>query len=269
MDVVALLARSGGVARARDLLAAGASPALLTRAVRNGVVLRVARGVYALPDHDAGARTALSLGSELGCISAAQLRGLWVLRPPRLLHVTADSGHGIDSDRVRVHRAARPVSDLTVCLQVMRCLPELDALCIVESAVVRGSVSLEDLRGQALGRRSGSVRRIVGSVDPHAESILETVARYHLLRAGFQVSSQVHIPGVGRLDLFVDGILGIEADGRQHHSDRREFKEDRRRWNILTTRGVPVLRVTRSLLFDAPGQFLQLVRATLATRSSH
>ncbi|MHA7217629.1 hypothetical protein ACX80L_01935 [Arthrobacter sp. MDT1-48-3] len=49
-------------------------------------------------------------------------------------------------------------------------------------------------------------------MDPHAESILEAVARYHLLRAGFQISSQVHIPGVGRLDLVVDGVLGIEAD---------------------------------------------------------
>ena len=149
-------------------------------------------------------------------------------------------------------------------MQCERCLPELDALCIIESAVVLGRVPLVDLRSQAKGRSSGSLRRLVDLIDPHSQSILETVARYHLIRSGFTVASQVYVAGVGRIDLFVDGILGIEADGRQFHSDRREFEEDRRRWNLLTTRGVPILRVTRDLLVNDPERFILLVRTALA-----
>nr|WP_269429732.1 hypothetical protein [Arthrobacter sp. L77] len=92
------------------------------------------------------------------------------------------------------------------------------------------------------------------------------MARYHLRSAGFSTQSQVYVRGVGRLDLYVDGILGIEADGRQYHSDRRAFEEDRRRWNLLTTRGIPILRVTHDLLTRQPDQFLTLVRAAVAAR---
>jgi very-short-patch-repair endonuclease len=268
MNVVERLIERGGIARARDLVDAGTSAALLTRAVREGLILRVSRGVYALPDHDSELLTALSLGTELACISAAQYRGIWVLRKPLLLHIAADHGRPIRGDQLRVHRAACPISDLTMCLQSVRCLPELDALCIVESAVVLKRVALADLRSEVGMRGSASLRKVLALLDPHAESILETADRYHLIRAGYQVASQVYIPGAGRLDLVVDGVLGIEADGRKYHSDPREFEEDRRRWNLLTTRGVPILRVTYRLVVGDPDQFLLLVRAALAAGSS-
>ncbi|WP_434995093.1 endonuclease domain-containing protein [Arthrobacter sp. Ld5] len=175
-----------------------------------------------------------------------------------------DHGRGVEGEGLLVHRAALPIPTPAVCLQCVRCLPELDALCIVESAVVLGFVLLSDLRTEAGRRNAAALRRILDLLDPHSESILETVARYHLRRAGYQVASQVHVPGVGRLDLMVDGILGIEADGRQYHSGQGEFEEDRRRWNLLTTRGVPVLRVTHALLTRRPDHFLALVRHAVA-----
>lgn len=269
MDVVEVLEQLGGAARARDVVRAGSSSTALARACEQGRVVRVVRGVYALPGHDGDALTALCAGAELACISAAEQRGCWVLRSPSLVHVGVDHGRAIAGERFRVHRTSAPISTLTVCLQCARCLPELDALCIVESAVVLGLVHLGDLRSRAGARNSAALRRVVDLIDPHAESILETVARYYLRRAGFQVASQVQVSGVGRIDLFVDGALGIEADGRQYHSDRHEFEEDRRRWNLLTTRGIPILRVTRSLLVNDPAQFILLVRAALAAQSSH
>lgn len=269
MDVVEVLTELGGAARARTIVAAGASSAVLARACEQGRVVRVTRGVYALPGHDDEALTALRAGAELTCISAALQRGLWVMRRPTLVHVGVDHGRPVAGTLLRVHRTSHPISTLTACLQCVRCLPELDALCIVESAVVLGQVRLPDLRKHAEEPKSWALRKILTLLDPHAQSILETVARYHLVRAGFTVTSQVHVPGVGRIDLFVDGILGIEADGRQYHSDRREFEEDRRRWNLLTTRGVPILRVTRKLLFDDPNQFLIIVRGALAAQSQY
>ncbi|GAB3529963.1 hypothetical protein GCM10027402_34360 [Arthrobacter monumenti] len=69
--------------------------------------------------------------------------------------------------------------------------------------------------------------------------------------------------GVGRLDLFIDGVLGLEVDGAEFHSSRQSYREDRRRWNVLTRNGVPVLRVTYELVVYEPQQFISLVQETL------
>ncbi|MHA7283421.1 type IV toxin-antitoxin system AbiEi family antitoxin domain-containing protein [Arthrobacter sp. TMS2-4] len=254
----------GGVARSTKLLRAGVTPHRLRRALERGEVLRPARGVYCLPGHASALLAATCAHAELACVSAAQHLGLWVLHRPTLIHASVNHGRALDA-RFRVHRSEGALTPLRICLQAMRCLPELDALCIVESAVVLGHVPLARLRDAVGGRRDVALRRLVDLIDPHAQSVIETVARYHLRSAGFNTQSQVYIRGVGRLDLYVDGILGIEVDGRQYHSDHREFEEDRRRWNLLTTQGVPVLRVTHALLNRQPEHFLTLVRDAIAS----
>lgn len=265
MDIGQLLMLRGGVARRRDIVNAGINATGLQRALDNGRVIKLGRGLYASPEADQTVVRAAILGGELACISAAERIGLWVLREPTLLHLCLDHGRLVNEADVRVHRAPRPVTPLTVCLQVMRCLPELDALCVVESAVVTQLVTLEELRHHTRGKRDSKLRRIVQRIDPHSQSILETAARYPLLEAGLAVQSQVYVKGVGRLDLFVEGRLGIEADGRQHHSGRIEFEEDRRRWNLLTAGGIPVLRVTKTQVVDRSAAYLDLVKHTLAT----
>lgn len=264
MEIAAVVAAHAGVIRRRDLVTNGVSARQLQRAIDAGVVTKLGRGIYAAPDADEGVLQAALLGGDLACISAAQRLGLWVLRPPSRLHICLDHGRKPEAG-VKVHRGPRPVTPLSLCVQAMRCLPELDALCIVESAVVQGYVTLQDLRARVDGKRDASLRRIVGSVDPHAQSILETAARHPLREAGFAVQSQVYVKGVGRLDLFVEGVLGIEADGRKYHSGPAEFEEDRRRWNLLTLSGKPVLRVTLQQLMGDPTSYLDLVRRTLET----
>ncbi|MHA7240108.1 type IV toxin-antitoxin system AbiEi family antitoxin domain-containing protein [Arthrobacter sp. TMS1-12-1] len=265
MDPRAALETFGGVARSKKLLRAGVTPYRLRLAVDRGEVLRPVRGVYCLPGDAGDLLAATCEHADLACISAARRLGLWVLQEPSLIHASVNHGRPLDA-RFRVHRTEGPLTPLRICLQAMRCVPELDALCVVESAVVLGHVPLGRLRGAVGGRRDAPLRRIVDLVDPQSQSLIETVARYHLRSAGFSTQSQVYVPGVGRLDLYVDGVLGIEADGREYHSDRREFEEDRRRWNLLTTRGIPVLRVTHALLTRQPDHFLTLVRAAVATR---
>jgi len=265
MDPRSALEALGGVARSTTLLRAGVTPYRLRLALDRGEVLRPVRGVYCLPGQSSPLLAATCARADLACISAAQRLGLWILEKPSVIHVSVNHGRALDAG-FHVHRSGGPLTPLRICLQAMRCLPELDALCIVESAVVLGHVPLGRLRDAVGGRRDAALRRIVDLVDPHSQSLIETVARYHLRSAGFSTQSQVYVPGVGRLDLYVDGILGIEADGREYHSDRREFEEDRRRWNLLTTRGVPVLRVTHALLTRQPDHFLTLVRAAVATR---
>ena len=92
---------------------------------------------------------------------------------------------------------------------------------------------------------------------------MECMARYWLRRAGFHVESQVNIPGMGHLDLMVDGRLGIETDGAGFHMDRTSFEEDRRRWNVTTRLGIPTLVVSYPLLLNRPDEFIAMVREAL------
>ncbi|HEY0373569.1 MAG TPA: DUF559 domain-containing protein [Amnibacterium sp.] len=70
---------------------------------------------------------------------------------------------------------------------------------------------------------------VVRMADGRCESGIESVACYLLRLAGLRVEPQVEIPGVGRVDLLVEGRLIVELDGRQWHDDQRAFARDRRR----------------------------------------
>ncbi len=264
MDVVQALEAVGGVARRSQILALGVSGAALSAAVDSGAVEKPERGVFAIPDADPALLAARRVKAELACVSAAQWHGLWVLRRPARIHVSVNHGRDLPPG-FRVHRFPGTPSLADSCVQALRCLPRLDALCIVECAVATDRVSLQELRGRLRGHRDGGARRTVALINPMSQSIIETVARFHLLEAGLSVQTQVHRPGVGRLDLFIEGRLGVEVDGRSFHSGPEEFAEDRRRWNLLTVGGIRVLRVTYAMVVHHPEQFLALVHQGLAT----
>jgi very-short-patch-repair endonuclease len=58
------------------------------------------------------------------------------------------------------------------------------------------------------------------------------------------VQTQVYLDGVGRVDLLVEGVLVVELDGFEHHSDRAHYRNDRRRANALTCMGLRLVRFT-------------------------
>ncbi|MHC6221691.1 type IV toxin-antitoxin system AbiEi family antitoxin domain-containing protein [Arthrobacter sp. MMS24-S77] len=156
-----------GVARAKHLAAAGVSHFQLKSALASGRILRVSRGVYAMPGANPTLLGIRSLPSEPACVSAA---------------------------------------------------------------VVLGRLQLTTLRMRLNGRNDARERRLVSRIVPQSQSIIECVARYLLREAGFHVESQVNIPGMGHLDLMVDGRLGIETDGAGGVSGRSAltFIRDRR-----------------------------------------
>ena len=137
------------------------------------------------------------------------------------------------------HRSPAPPTLMDTVVQSLRCLPDLDGLVIAESAVVLKGLPLSGLRQRLM---AGTMRGNAGSWPescPQSQSIIECMARFLLRRAGFHVESQVNVPGMGHLDLMVDGRLGIETDGAGFHMDRTSFEEDRRRWNVTTRLGIP------------------------------
>lgn len=258
MDVPSVLAELGGSARRKELAGAGLTGTHLNAALARGEIVRPALGVYALPRAEGNLLTANCAKAELACISAASQRGLWILQEPRWIHVSVNHSRPL-GDKFRIHRAQGPLSIADICVQCLRCLPELHALCIVESAVVKHLISPRELRQVLPGKHDVAARAVVELIDPHSQSIIETVARYRLRKVGLNTQSQVYVPGAGRLDLYVEGELGIEADGRDHHSGPEEFAEDRRRWNVLTVGGIRVLRVTYAIIVHQPELFLKLV----------
>ncbi|PVZ55420.1 type IV toxin-antitoxin system AbiEi family antitoxin domain-containing protein [Arthrobacter sp. H-02-3] len=260
-NIIEVLSKYDGVARAKYLAAAGVSDFQLKSAMASGVVSRVARGVYALPGADEQLISIRSLPAEPACITAAHCGGLWVLSAPAQPHVALT--HSRSYQGFVCHRSATPPTLLDAVIQCLRCLPEPDGLIIAESAVVLKGLQIGALRRRLDGRNDARERRIVSAIVPQSQSLIECLARFHLRRAGFHVESQVNVPGMGHLDLMVDGRLGIETDGAGFHMDKVSFEEDRRRWNVTTRRGIPTLIVSYPLLRDHPEEFIAMVRETL------
>jgi hypothetical protein len=261
VNITEVLSNYDGVARAKHLAAAGVSDFQLKSALASGAVARVARGVYAVPGADAGLVAVRSLPAEPACATAAQLLGLWVLETPGKPHIAVT--HSRSYPGFICHRSAAPPTLLDTVVQSLRCLPDLDGLVIAESAVALKGLPLSALRQRLAGRNDVRHRRMVARIVPQSQSIIECLARYWLRRAGFHVESQVNVPGMGHIDLMVDGRLGIETDGAGFHMNRTSFEEDRRRWNVTTRRGIPTLVVSYSLLVNRPEEFIAMVRDAL------
>ena len=257
------LAALGGVASIHSLSTAGVSRRSLESGVAGGSVQRIARGVYAHAQADPVLIHAGRHHAVLGCVSAASAAGLWVVRHPDRPHLAAPHGRPVPG--CIVHRSKLPLTSLDVVCQSLRCLAPLEGLTIAESAVKNGLIQLPALRDRFPAVREKGLRELVGRIRPQSGSIIETMARYLLEEAGHTVELQVRIPGMGHLDLFVDGLLGIEADGYAHHSSREAYREDRRRWNVTVDQGVPTLRVTFEMLINEPDGFVRMVQRALAT----
>lgn len=262
------LAGLGGVAGVDSLRQAGVTRRTLEAGLLDASVQRVARGVYALPGADPFLVHAGRHHAVPGCVTAALAAGLWVVRRPVEPHLAARHGRHING--CVVHRSHLPLTHLDIVGQSLRCLPPLEGLTIAESAVKQGLVQLSELRGRFPAAREKALLGLVARIRPQSGSIIETMARYLLEEAGLTVELQVNIPGMGHLDLLVDGLLGIETDGYAHHSSRQAYREDRRRWNITVVRGVPTLRVTFEMLVGEPGEFVRMVHQALAAyRRAH
>lgn len=161
MNVAIYLASRGATATAADLGRAGFSRHRIAAAVDQGAMVRIRRGQYGLPQ-DAGVyRAALELKGLLTCLSAAPSYGLWTLLPAQSMHLYL--GHRAAPPGAVAHGRCRhprhpwlPVAGLAdVLIHALHCLPELEALVMVQCAVGRGDISLAFLRGKLEGNRNG------------------------------------------------------------------------------------------------------------------
>jgi very-short-patch-repair endonuclease len=269
--VLEVLSRWGGVARRGEVFRDGVSRCELEDALASGLVIRPSRGIYALPDADPVLVRCASTDSLLTCVSAARAHGLWVVREPGEIHILRSDGR-LSSGRAVVHRqswAPSPprshvASKADVLLHALRCLPELEALVMVESAIQQG-FSRDFLIDHLPGRRNASARRVIDAVGSGADSLIEVLAREHLRRAGLRVRTQVEVEGVGWMDLLIEDFLDVETDGRLHNEPVQRAK-DYRRDRSAQLRGYEVLRYTYSDVVDRPEAMVAEVKRVVARR---
>lgn len=267
MNLLSFLASRGGTAATADLRRAGFSRHLITEAVADGGVIRIRRGQYSLAEITAF-RAARELGANLTCVSAAPSYGLWTLVPAQGLHLCV--GHRATPPGSVAHGRCRhprhpwlPVAGLAdVLIHAMRCLPELEALVMVQCAVGRGDISLSFLRGRVTGNRNAHARSVLNLVIPRADSLLEVLANTWFRRAGLQVRRHVEIPGVGEVDFLVEEVILVETDGETHF-EPRQVKKDRRRNNASVVGGYLGLRFGYDDVVYHPERMVAEVRAVL------
>ncbi|MDQ0632877.1 very-short-patch-repair endonuclease [Arthrobacter pascens] len=150
-------------------------------------------------------------------------------------------------------------------LHSLHCLPELESLVMVQSAVGRGDIELEFLYARLPGRRNGRVRAVLDLVIPRSDSLLEVLANTHFQRAGLRVRRHVLIPGVGEVDFLIEDCLVVETDGSTHF-EPKAVKRDQRRNNRSILGGYLVLRYYYADVVYSPDEMVAEVLAVLELR---
>ncbi|GAA1139249.1 type IV toxin-antitoxin system AbiEi family antitoxin domain-containing protein [Microbacterium natoriense] len=252
----AVLRMLGRLARTSELKSCGVTEAELTRAVRASEVLRVRRGVYALPGEDDALIHAASHGGVIGCCEAGVAHGLWILEAPEQHHVwlgRAGTPRGTCEANCRFHwddghvtvGQLPPVAN--VLLQIAVCTTEDTFFAALESALRRSLLSPGDI-AWLWSHLPVKRRWLLGYARSDADSGLESLLRLRLHRLGIEMRSQVMIDHVGEVDFVIGERLIIEADGRENHAREAERAKDLRRDAIAASLGYTTLRFTYSLI---------------------
>jgi very-short-patch-repair endonuclease len=265
-----------------ELLAHGRSRRWIDEEVRAGRLMVARKGHLHLPSADPDVVRAVRVGGVATGATAARALKIWApedellsvavpATASRLRHPD-DPSAPLGNAPVRVHwigESLPPVSALTRIAPILLVLehvlltfaPEF-AIGLVDSASHHRRIRAADLA--ALRERlPGPLVAVVRRADGRCESGIESAARYLLELAGVRVVPQVEIPGVGRVDLLLEGRLIVELDGREWHGER--FAVDRARDAAAARAGYRTLRFTyQQVMDDWPGVMSAILTA-LAT----
>ncbi|MGO4594484.1 hypothetical protein AB4Z18_11755 [Leifsonia sp. 2TAF2] len=265
-----MLQRLGGIAAVHQLRAGGASAEELTAAVRGGALHRLRKGIYALPSASPDAVAAVTARGRLSCLSAARTYGLWGGGDTRMhLQYAPHARAGPGTGQVRhwlPTEDGRQLWRVTLadCLRsVARCADEETAVAVFDTAITAGLTTPIALRAVLSAQPAGARARAV-LARPGSDSGVESIVRQRLQAAGHLVEQQIHVPGVGRVDMRVDGVLFLEIDGFAFHSDREAFERDRARDAALGARGRARLRVSAAQVRDDWAEVIDAIRNILA-----
>lgn len=269
------MARFGNLATRSQLRELGYTARDIRRAIEERRLSPIRRRWLAHPGADWRATRAVALGGRLAASSALASYGIWITRPNGLWIASPPDASRLDPTRPGEHRlwvrdsfpevADRQwrVSVRDAVVQFVRIGDEPDAIASIDSALNKRLLTANELDEvfETVPRR---LRRLRLGVNGQADSGLETLLRLAAQGQGWRVDVQVRIPGVGRVDILIDGWLVIELDGGQWHDDEESQDEDRRRDAELILLGYRWHRFRANQVLNRMPVCLEVIRALLA-----
>ena len=298
-DVIQFAQRNGGVFSMQEAIALGLPKSTLQRRVDQGIFVRVAKGMLALPGTstrpDLAMRAALRLlNGVVSHQSAARIHGFEAIpiSPPTItvshrsnysfpgvvVHQSTDllAEHVQEVEGLFVTTPARTLVDLAKVFGPQR----LER--VVQHALLTGKVDVGELVElvAALSRRgkrgTKALRTIidelvlgVAATDTQLEKLL-----FRLIDdAGLpRPTRQFNAPWLkslnGRVDFAYEAEkIVIEADSRRWHLQFDAFEVDKIRDNAAQLAGWIVLRITWRMIKDQPTQVIHTIRTALEVRS--
>lgn len=287
MELAAVIRSEGGVTTRDRLLVAGFPPRAITWAVRGGSILRIRRAHYAVPDAPLDRRIAVASGGRLGARSALSSYGVWtvgdgtvhvswpahgnVARPARISgYPDLRRSGGVDISphwrvrRLSTHRECWRESIEEALAQHLLTADDRETVAAMDSVLHIGALSTGSV-ASILERMPRRQRRLAAAVDGGADSGLESFARFWLWREGISYLAHPVLAGL-EVDLLVGDSLVIETDGREFHSRDAAFERDRRRDNLLGSRGFVVVRFSYRQVVDEWDACAARIRTHLSHR---
>ena len=288
MDLLTQISRLGGVTdRATLVRLRGRTE--VDRALRDGTIVRDARGRYAAPTASRHRRAANTVVGVISHRSAAVHWGWAQKSPDGLPEVTVPRNRRVDRALRAIlvpHWADLPDSDVVdgvtsprrTLVDCMRNLPFDEALAIADSALRAGDVTHEELLAIAESTRGRGRTRIMGvaaEATPAAANPLESVLRAQvLLVPGLEGVAQHAVVTGGAVELHPDVASPtlravFEAEGFEWHSTRRQLTSDCRRHNALALAGWLVIRFTWTQVMLQPAYVQSVLRDVVRTLRGH
>lgn len=265
-DVVACVAKQGGIVRRAVLTDHGFPRRVVDQAVAAGLLLRPRRGWIALPRADRMLLSAARFGVVITCRTQAARLGLWVHDKSGDRHVAVDpSSTGRQAVRAKIHwgeplvpRAPGTLADPieNVLGYIAECEPFEQALATWNSAFNKGLVQIEAMARLPLRPKA---RRVLAHATPFADAGLETYLRIRLYWLRVPLRMQTWISG-HRVDMLIGDRLIVQVDGATHTGEQRT--EDIRHDAELRLLGYHVVRVScEQIMFGWPDVQEMIMRA--------
>jgi hypothetical protein len=254
------LNRLGGVGDLHQLMMLTSRRKVRT-SVKQGEIIRVGKGSYALPTAHLGLRTAARLSAVASHATAAAIHR-WELgtqpeRPavivPRNRKVEQRRRHGVDvrwRTLEKHEHDGRVTSPHRTVIDCARDLPLPEALAIADSALRHRDVDKQELERLALLLQSNGrndALRVVSNASPLAANPFESMLRGIAMDVPeLDLRPQLWIEERGfrgRPDL-VDRRrrIVVEAESFEFHGKRKALKRDCERYTALVIRGWLVVR---------------------------
>jgi hypothetical protein len=147
--------------------------------------------------------------------------------------------------------------------QAVLCQSEEHAIASIDSALRTRLVSEHDVH-RLFEHLPLRLQRLKTELDAAADSGNETIVRVLLRRAGFVVETQFPLPGTSRFDLLIDGVVTLDVDSRQWHSDDAQISWDFDKVLCSFGAGLPSLRILPRHIYELWPQTLEVIRRTVS-----